>query len=54
MKLGSVRVEAVNAFNTVKFGFPVNDIRNVKIGKILGGATNYSPRVARLVLRYRY
>jgi outer membrane receptor protein involved in Fe transport len=50
----SVRIEAFNAFNTVKFGFPTNDIANVNFGKLLSGATNYSPRVVQLVLRYRY
>jgi len=50
----SVRIEAYNAFNIVKFGFPTNDITNVNFGRILGGATSYSPRVFQLVLRYRY
>ena len=50
----SVRIEAFNAFNMVKFGLPVNDIASVNFGKLLTGATNYSPRVVQLVLRYRY
>jgi outer membrane receptor protein involved in Fe transport len=50
----SVRIEAYNALNTVKFGFPTNDINNVNFGRILGAATSYSPRVVQLVLRYRY
>ena len=50
----SVRIEAFNAFNIVKFGFPTNDITNVNFGRILAGATSYSPRVVQLVLRYRY
>ena len=50
----SVRIEAFNAFNWVQFGFPNTDINNVSFGRILGGATAYSPRVLQLVLRYRY
>jgi hypothetical protein len=50
----SVRIEAYNAFNIVKFGFPVNDINNVNFGKLLGAATSYSPRTLQLTLRYRY
>jgi hypothetical protein len=50
----SVRIEAYNAFNIVKFGFPTNDIASVNFGRILGAATSYSPRVVQLVLRYRY
>ena len=50
----SVRIEAFNAFNTVKFGFPVNDIANVNFGRLIGAATDYAPRVLQLVLRYRY
>ena len=50
----AVRIEAFNAFNTVKFGFPTSDINNVNFGRILGGANSYSPRVVQLVLRYRY
>jgi outer membrane receptor protein involved in Fe transport len=50
----SLRIEAYNAFNIVKFGFPVNDINNVNFGRLLGAATSYSPRVVQLVLRYRY
>jgi hypothetical protein len=50
----AVRVEAFNAFNTVKFGFPTNDIVSPNFGRILSGATSYSPRVVQLVLRYRY
>jgi outer membrane receptor protein involved in Fe transport len=50
----SVRIEAYNAFNIVKFGFPVNDIANVNFGRLLGAATSYSPRVVQLTLRYRY
>ena len=50
----SVRIEAYNAFNTVKFGFPVNDINNVNFGKLLGAANSYSPRTLQLTLRYRY
>ncbi len=50
----SVRIEAFNAFNTVKFGFPVNDINNPNFGRLLSAATSYSPRVVQLVLRYRY
>jgi hypothetical protein len=49
-----VRIEAFNAFNTVKFGFPVNDITNVNFGRLLSGATSYGPRTLQLVLRYRY
>lgn len=50
----AVRIEAFNAFNTVKFGFPVNDIANVNFGRLTGAATNYAPRTLQLVLRYRY
>jgi hypothetical protein len=50
----AVRIEAFNAFNTVKFGFPTNDIASANFGRILGSATSYSPRVVQLVLRYRY
>ena len=50
----SVRIEAFNAFNTVKFGFPVNDIANVNFGRLTGAATDYSARVLQFVLRYRY
>ena len=50
----AVRLEAFNAFNLVKFGFPVNDINNVNFGRILSSATSYSPRVVQLVVRYRY
>jgi hypothetical protein len=50
----SVRIEAFNAFNTVKFGFPTNDIASVNFGRLLGSATSYSARVVQLVLRYRY
>ncbi|HET7698488.1 MAG TPA: TonB-dependent receptor [Vicinamibacterales bacterium] len=50
----SVRIEAFNAFNTVKFGFPVNDIANNNFGRLISGATSYAPRTLQLVLRYRY
>ncbi len=50
----SVRVEAFNALNTVKFGFPTNDIQSVNFGKLLGAATSYAPRTIQIVLRYRY
>jgi hypothetical protein len=50
----SVRVEAFNAFNQVRFGFPNTDINNVNFGRILGTATSYAPRTIQLVLRYRY
>jgi outer membrane receptor protein involved in Fe transport len=50
----AVRIEAFNAFNTVKFGFPTNDITNPNFGRILISANSYSPRVVQLVLRYRY
>jgi outer membrane receptor protein involved in Fe transport len=50
----AVRIEAFNAFNWVKFGFPTVDIASASFGRILGGATSYSPRVVQLVLRYRY
>jgi outer membrane receptor protein involved in Fe transport len=50
----AVRIEAFNAFNTVKFGFPVNDIANVNFGRLTGAANNYSARVLQFVLRYRY
>jgi outer membrane receptor protein involved in Fe transport len=49
-----VRIEAYNLFNTVKFGFPTTDIASANFGKLLIGATSYSPRVVQLVLRYRY
>ena len=48
------RVEAFNAFNSVKFGFPVNDITNQNFGRLISAATNYAPRTLQLVLRYRY
>ena len=44
-----VRIEAFNAFNTVKFGFPVNDITNQNFGRLIGGATNYAPRTLQFV-----
>jgi hypothetical protein len=50
----SVRVEAFNAFNQVRFGFPNTDINNANFGRILGTATSYAPRTIQLVLRYRY
>jgi hypothetical protein len=50
----AVRLEAFNAFNTVKFAFPVNDITNPNFGRLLSGATNYTPRTLQLVLRYQY
>ena len=50
----AVRIEAFNAFNWVQFGFPTVDIASVNFGRVLGGATYYSPRVVQLVLRYRY
>jgi outer membrane receptor protein involved in Fe transport len=50
----AVRIEAFNAFNWVKFGFPTVDIASASFGRILAGATSYSPRVVQLVLRYRY
>ena len=49
-----MRIEAFNALNQVKFGFPVNDIANVNFGRLTGAATGYSARVLQLVLRYRY
>jgi hypothetical protein len=49
-----VRIEAFNAFNQVKFGFPVNDITNVNFGRLTGAASGYSARVLQIVLRYRY
>ena len=49
----SVRIEAFNAFNTVKFGFPVNDIANLNFGRLIGAATGYAPRTLQFVLRYR-
>ena len=48
------KLEAFNAFNTVKFGFPVNDIANVNFGRLTGAATGYSARVLQIVVRYRY
>ena len=48
------RAELFNAFNTVKFGFPVNDITNPNFGRLIGAATNYAPRTLQLVFRYRY
>jgi outer membrane receptor protein involved in Fe transport len=50
----SVRIEAYNALNTVKFAFPVNDIANVNFGRLTGAATGYAPRTLQLVLRYQY
>jgi outer membrane receptor protein involved in Fe transport len=50
----AVRIEAFNAFNQVKFGFPVNDITSQNFGRLIGQATGYSARVVQLVLRYRY
>ena len=50
----SVRIEAFNAFNTVKFGFPVNDITNPNFGRLISAATNYAPRTLQFVLRYIY
>jgi outer membrane receptor protein involved in Fe transport len=51
----AVRIEAFNAFNQVKFGFPINDIVNVtNFGRLTGAATGYSARTLQLVLRYRY
>ena len=50
----AVRIEAFNALNTVKFGFPVNDIANQNFGRLLSGATGYNARQFQLVLRYRY
>jgi hypothetical protein len=49
-----VRIEAYNLFNTVRFGFPTSDFASANFGRILGGATAYSPRVVQIVLRYRY
>ncbi len=50
----AVRIEAFNAFNMVKFGFPTSDIASVNFGRLLLPANSYSPRVVQLVLRYRY
>jgi outer membrane receptor protein involved in Fe transport len=52
----SVRIEAYNAFNQVKFGFPVNDINPTvsNFGRLISGATGYNARVLQFVLRYRY
>jgi hypothetical protein len=52
----AVRIEAFNAFNTVKFGFPSNDINptNTNFGRLTGAATGYAARTLQLVLRYRY
>lgn len=50
----SVKIEAFNAFNQVKFGFPVNDINNSNFGRLTGAATGYNARQLQLVLRYRY
>jgi hypothetical protein len=49
----SVRLDAFNALDTVKFGFPVNDIANVNFGRLTGGATGCAPRTLQLVLRYQ-
>jgi hypothetical protein len=51
----AVRIEAFNAFNQVKFAFPINDIVNSQnFGRLTGAATGYSARTLQLVLRYRY
>ena len=50
----AVRIEAFNAFNTVMFGFPVNDIASTTFGRLISSATTYAPRTLQLVLRYRY
>ena len=50
----AVRIEMFNALNRVQFGFPTVDFASTTFGRILGGATAYSPRVIQLVLRYRY
>ena len=49
-----VRIEAYNAFNTVKFGFPVNDLANANFGRLISQATGYAPRTLQFVLRYQY
>jgi hypothetical protein len=51
----AVKLEAFNAFNQVKFGFPNNDITSVNFGRLTGAPlSGYSARQLQLVLRYRY
>ena len=50
----AVRIEAFNAFNPVKFGFPSVNTTAVNFGALVSTANAYSPRVLQLVLRYRY
>ena len=49
-----VRIEGYNAFNWVQYNFPVTDINNAAFGQINSTATQYSPRVVQLLLRYTY
>ena len=50
----TMRLEAFNAFNKVQYGFPTTDLSNVNFGRILGGATSYSPRSLQLGVQYKF
>jgi outer membrane receptor protein involved in Fe transport len=50
----TLRLEAYNAFNRVQYGFPTSDISNANFGRLLSGATSYSPRVVQVGMQYKF
>ena len=50
----TLRLEAYNAFNRVQYAFPTSDISNVNFGRLLSGATTYSPRVLQVGMQYKF
>ncbi|MEO5760920.1 MAG: hypothetical protein ABIR28_01285, partial [Vicinamibacteria bacterium] len=47
-----VRVEVINATNTVQFAFPNTDFASVNFGRITGTSAGYVPRTIQLGARY--
>lgn len=47
-----IRLDAFNVFDTVTWGFPVNDIASVNFGKLT--STNYTPRILQIGFRWLY
>jgi hypothetical protein len=50
----SIRADFFNAFNHVQYGFPTLDLASISFGKILGTATQYSPRTIQGSFRYHF
>jgi hypothetical protein len=50
----TLRADMFNAFNHVQYGFPNTDINSANFGRILGTATQYSPRTVQVSLRYQF